>query len=107
MSSLCRDVSNLLMAAIMRSRSDVGGTEPEGEDVRGGVDNEALTEIGVDGCSGALAVALRALGSSRRESWEADVDGEGDLSGDDRFEGLKEPLRPCTCSESFWGSSMH
>ena len=49
MSSLCRDVSNLLMAAIMRSRSDVGGTEPEGEDVRGGVDNEALTEVGLMG----------------------------------------------------------
>jgi hypothetical protein len=34
-----------------------GRTEPDGDDVQGGVDSEAETEMGVDGCSGADAVA--------------------------------------------------
>src|ERR1700722_4905388 len=67
-SSPCLSDSSLLTAACIRSFSDVGGTEPEGEDVRGGVDSEPETEMGVDGCSGADAVALRALGPSNRES---------------------------------------
>jgi len=56
-SSVNRDDSSLLTAASIRSRSDTGGTEPEGDDVLGGVD-VALIETGVEGCSGALAVAL-------------------------------------------------
>jgi len=47
--------------------------EPAGEDVRGGVEMDAEKETGVEGCSGAEAVAL---GSKRRESWE--LAGEGD-----------------------------
>jgi hypothetical protein len=66
--SACLDDSNLLTAAAIRSCSEIGGTEPEGEEVRGGVDRDAEIEIGVDGCSGAEAVAFRALGSSTRES---------------------------------------
>jgi hypothetical protein len=92
------------MAAAIRSRSDVGGTEPEGDDVRGGVDGDGLTEIGVDGCSGALAVALRALGSSKRES--CDVAGEGDFEIDGIL-GVKELLVFRTWSLSLEGSSMH
>ena len=79
-SSACRVDSNLLIAANIRSRSETGGTEPDGEDVRGGVESDADTEIGVEGCSGADAVALSALRPSRRESCE--VEGDGDFSGD-------------------------
>lgn len=68
------------MAANTLSRSDNGGTEPAGEDVRGGVNTEGLTDTGVEGCSGALAVALLL---SNLESWDAfsDAGREGDSSG--------------------------
>src|SRR5690242_18074122 len=51
-------------------------TDPEGDDVRGGVEMDAESETGVEGCSGAEAVAF---GSRRPESSE--LAGEGDLVG--------------------------
>ena len=99
--SPCRDVSNLLTAAKMRSLSEVGATDPEGEELRGGVGARlSLNEMGVDGCSGADAVALREAGSSKRESCEAE--GDGDLSDGELLEVLD--FRPWTCSANFVGS---
>ena len=67
------------IALYKRSLSLVGGMDPEGDEVRGGVPprREVVIEMGVLGCSGAEAVASRDLGSKRRESW--DVDREGDV----------------------------
>lgn len=62
------DFSSLLIAATIRSLSEVGGKDPEGEDVRGGVDNEVGIDIGVEGCSGADAMAAFVVASSKRES---------------------------------------
>ena len=58
-SETCVD-SNFETAANIRSLSDVGGTEPEGDSVRGGVEREAGIEIGVEGWSGADAGAFNA-----------------------------------------------
>lgn len=109
-SSVSRDDSSLLTAASIRSRSDTGGTEPEGDDVLGGVD-VALIETGVDGCSGALAVAIR-LGSIELESFEAvaEATGEGDFS--DAFFGVDSLDLTFFSMESTWsfnlfGSSMY
>jgi len=57
--------------------------------VRGGVD-DAVMEIGVDGCSRALAVVI-ALASAFGEA-----EGEGDFSRDDPLEGLRFFLRDLT-----------
>lgn len=46
--------------------------------MRGGVDRASLTDIGVDGCSGAEAVAS---GFAYRESCEGAAEGAGDLDG--------------------------
>lgn len=79
--STAREGSKRVTAAKMRSRSEVvvGATEPEGDEVRGGVERDAATEMGVEGCSGAEAVAFRAFGSSNRESCE--LTGEGVFVG--------------------------
>ena len=113
-SSVSRDDSSLLTAVSIRSRSDTGGTEPEGDDVLGGVD-VALIETGVDGCSGALAVAMR-LGSIDLESFEADAEaaGEGDFSDafSDAFSRVDSLDLTFFWMESTWsfnlfGSSMY
>lgn len=113
-SSVSLDDSSLLTAASIRSRSDTGGTEPEGDDVLGGVD-VALIDTGVDGCSGALAV-LWILGSTELESFEADAEatGEGDFSDTflDAFSGVDSLDLILFSMESTWsfnllGSSMY
>lgn len=113
--SVNRDDSSLLTAASIRSRSDTGGTEPEGDDVLGGVD-VALMETGVEGCSGALAVALWILGSSELESLEAEAEatGEGDFSDtfSDPFSGVGSLdlilfSMEITWSFNLFGSSMY
>lgn len=62
------DFSSLLMAPTILSLSEVGGKDPEGDEVLGGVDNEVGMEIGVEGCSGADAMAAFVVASSNRES---------------------------------------
>jgi len=85
--SPCRDVSNLFTAVKIRSLSEVGATDPDGDELRGGLGARlSFNETGVDGCSGADAVALREAGSSNLESCE--VEGDGDLSGGDPLEVL-------------------
>jgi len=74
-SPIC-DFSNLLIACTMRSRSEVGCNDPEGEEVRGGVTTDPGIDTGVEGCSGAEAMAALVTGSKRRESCEGAGDGE-------------------------------
>lgn len=74
-SPMC-DFSSLLMACTIRSRSEVGCNEPEGEEVRGGVTTDPGIETGVEGCSGAEAMAALVTGSKSRESCEGAGDGE-------------------------------
>src|SRR6266481_6086374 len=53
--------SSLTTTAIRRSFSDaLGAMEPDGDEVRGGVERDAERESGVKECSGADAVAFRA-----------------------------------------------
>jgi hypothetical protein len=57
----------------MRSRSFSvpGAIDPVGDAVRGGVLMEGVNETGVEGCSGAEAVAANVLGSSNVDvEWE-------------------------------------
>ena len=69
--------SSLMTTAIRWSFSDVPGMmEPNGDEVRGGVERDAERESGVKGCSGADGVVFRALGSSNLESCEAAGEGE-------------------------------
>ena len=74
-SPIC-DFSNLLIAWTIRSRSEVGCSDPEGEEVRGGVEMDPGMDTGVEGCSGAEAMAALVTGSKRRESCEGTGDGE-------------------------------
>src|SRR6266481_1899897 len=68
---------SLMTTAIRRSFSDVlGAMEPNGDEVHGGVERDAERESGVKGCSGADAVAFRALGSSNLELCKAVGEGE-------------------------------
>jgi hypothetical protein len=66
--------------------------------VRGGVEREAATEIGIEGCSGAEAVAFRALVSSKRESCE--LAGDGVFSGGVTAGGRAESRRASARSKS-------
>lgn len=109
--SPCLDVSNFPTAAKILSLSDVGATDPEGDELRGGVGARfSLNEIGVDGCSGADAVAFNEAGSSSRESCDADGDGddlfEGDLLPGFDVDSAVFDFSVCTCSASFAGSWM-
>ena len=92
-SPIC-DFSNLLIAWIIRSRSEVRCSDPEGEEVRGGVITEPGIDTGVEGCSGAEAMAALVTGSKRRESCEGA--GDGDENG----------LLARTRSASFVGSCI-
>jgi len=74
-SPIC-DFSNLLIAWTIRSRSEVGCNDPEGEEVREGVTADPGMDTGVEGCSGAEAIAALVIGSKRRESCEGTGDGE-------------------------------
>ena len=74
-SPIC-DVSNLLIAWTIRSRSEVRCNDPEGEEVRGGVTTDPGMDTGVEGCSGAEAIVALVTGSRRRESCEGAGDGE-------------------------------
>ena len=91
------------MAANIRSRSDCGVvTEPDGDSVRGGVESVAGIERGVEGWSGAEAVAFGA--SRSRESCEPAGDGEGDFAGEEDLDKLSDFLAASICSASFMGS---
>ena len=74
-SPIC-DFSNLLIAWTIRSRSEVRCSDPEGEEVRGGVTTDPGMDTGVEGCSGAEAMFALVTGSRRRESCEGTGDGE-------------------------------
>lgn len=63
-SSAPREGSSLFTAAAILSFSDPGATDPAGDSVLGGVDKVAGIDNGVEGWSGADAVAFGALGSS-------------------------------------------
>ncbi len=64
---LYRAGSRLVTAMSNRSFSVPGAMEPVGDAVRGGVFIEGVNETGVEGCSGAEAVAASVLGSSSVE----------------------------------------
>src|SRR6266481_9524593 len=69
--------SSLMTTTIRWSFSDVpGAMEPDGDEVCGGVERDTERESGVEGCSGADAVAFRALGSSNLELCKAAAEGE-------------------------------
>lgn len=108
-SSAPREGSSLFTAAAIRSFSDVGATEPAGDSVLGGVDSVAGIDSGVEGWSGADAVALGAFGSREidcESPCDAAGDGEGDFdfAGVEALEGRKVFLTDWICSFNFAGS---
>ena len=79
-------VSNLLTTVKIQPISKVNATDQDGE-LRGRLGARlSFNETGVDGCSGADAVALREVGSSIPRCCE--VEGDGDLLGGEPLEVL-------------------